>query len=366
MSSVNPFIERLKPYQVASHKVWEVNNEERKSILKLDWNEATIPPSPKVKEALLEHIQQDNTFSLYPNTHNTELLNLLSEYCAVTTDRIQYFASSDAAHEYIVKLYLQPQDKVLILGPTYDNFRLTCESQGAIVAYTTYGEGFVLNELDIELAIAENQPKLVYLCNPNNPTGNLLSRDWIKQLLVKFPEIVFLVDEAYHEFSGVSNASDTGEFTNLFISRTFSKAFALAGFRAGYLISHAENIEKINRIRNAKNFTTLTQVAVIAALKDFDYTRSYIAEVNETKNWFSQQVADIISSSKVYSSYGNYVLIELTSQKERDHIFNELAKENIFVRSLSHHPSLNHCFRITIGTKNQMQRVCEVLKAMFQ
>ncbi len=361
MPKINSFIENLNPYRVASHKVWEVDAAGRSGMLKLDWNEATIPPSPLVKAALLETVQDDHAFSLYPNTHNQELLHLLAEYSGVQTNEIQYFASSDAAHEYVTKLVLTLGSKVLILGPTYDNFRLTCESQGATVYYVDYTEDFGFEDVLLKEAIERVEPNLVYLCNPNNPSGNLISLDAIDALLAEFPGVRFLVDEAYYEFSGLTSIPLLNRHANLFISRTFSKAFALAGFRAGYMISQPENIELLNRIRNAKNFTTLTQVAVTAALKDIPYMSNYVAEVLATKDWFSEELRML--NWVVFPSYGNYVLVRFESEAERDAMFDKLAKNFVFVRSLSHHEFVKKCLRITIGTRSQMERVLERIRS---
>jgi histidinol-phosphate aminotransferase len=361
MPPFNPFIETLNPYRVASHKVWEVSPEERQLLLKLDWNEATIPPSPKVKEALLQMVHDDASFSLYPNTHNQELIELLAQYSKVQTNEIQYFASSDAAHEYICKLVLTQHSHVLILAPTYDNFRLTCESQGAHVHYTDYTPHFIRQEALLREAITQHNPALVYLCNPNNPSGTLLEPEFIASLLHDFPQTTFLIDEAYYEFSGITVTHLIPKASNVFISRTFSKAFALAGFRAGYLISQPQNIEKLNRIRNAKNFMSLTQVAVTAALKDIPYMHAYVHEVNQTKEWFSNALQNL--NLTVFPSFGNYLLVRFSNETERDAVFQKLAQHDIFVRSLSHHPSVRTCLRITIGTRTQMERVLEVLKS---
>ena len=359
MPKINAFIKNLNPYRVASHKVWEVDAAARGEMLKLDWNEATIAPSPGVQEALLETVQDAHAFALYPNTHNQELLHLLADYSGVETTEIQYFASSDAAHEYVAKLVLTQGSKVLILGPTYDNFRLTCESQGAEVHYVNYTEDFELEADILREAIKRLDPNLVYLCNPNNPSGNLLSINTISELLQAFSDTCFLVDEAYYEFSGVSSVSLLKSHANLYISRTFSKAFALAGFRAGYMISQQGNMELLNRIRNAKNFTTLTQVAVIAALKDIPYMKNYVEEVMSTKEWFASRLKDL--GWVVFPSHGNYILVRFGSESERDLLFEKLAAQNIFVRSLSHHEYVKKCLRITVGTRSQMERVLSVI-----
>jgi histidinol-phosphate aminotransferase len=168
------------------------------------------------------------------------------------------------------------------------------------------------------------------------------------------------LDEAYFEFSGITAVPLLKKFSNVFISRTFSKAFALAGFRAGYMISQKENMELLNRIRNAKNFTTLTQVAITAALKDLDYMWSYVEEVNQTKKWFSASLSDL--GLIVFPSFGNYVLIRFLDEKKRDAMFNKLAENDVFVRSLSHHEFVKTCLRITVGTRAQMERVLKIIK----
>ena len=179
MKFVNKYLRNLQPYKVASHKIWEVGYSEQSKVLKLDWNEATIPPSPNVKKALLELVNHENIFNLYPSTFNSQLLGLLSNYTGLSENNLQYFASSDSLHEYLVRMYVAAGDPILILGPTYDNFRLTCESQGGHVNYFYYEPDFNLDEKGFINKILEVKPSLIYLCNPNNPSGNLISEKFI-------------------------------------------------------------------------------------------------------------------------------------------------------------------------------------------
>lgn len=362
MKYINKYLRNLAPYKVASHKVWEVSDDERKNMLKLDWNEATVPPSPKVREALLELVKNDHNFSLYPSTHNEEILELLSEYVDLPTENIQYFASSDALHEYLVRMYVSVGDPIMILGPTYDNFRLTCESQGGQVFYHEFEPGFVLNEDAFVKRVEELSPSLIYLCNPNNPTGNLLSKEFIIRVLEKFPDTLVIVDEAYFEFSRSTMANYVLLYDNLFVSRTFSKAFAMANFRAGYLLSDLRNIEQISKIRNPKNFTTFAQVAVTAALKDVKYTQDYVEEVLKTKDYLQSELENMEFVKKVYDSHGNFLLVEFEDFDKKMEIFNALSHEGIFVRNLMHSQLLINTLRITVGTKDQMDRVIKILR----
>jgi histidinol-phosphate aminotransferase len=364
MKFINKYLRNLAPYKVASHKVWEVSEEKRKSILKLDWNEATIPPSPNVKSRLQKLVENEDIYYLYPSTNNHEILQRLSIYTKLPVDNIQYFASSDSLQEYLVTMYITIGDPILILGPTYDHFRLTSQSQGAVVHYFYYDEQFNLNEVEFIESIKLLTPSLVYICNPNNPSGTLLSKMFITKLIAQFPETIFLIDEAYFEFSGETIADQVVNFPNLFVSRTFSKAFALANFRAGYLISDAYNIQQISKIRNPKNFTSFAQEAVIGALSDLDYMTNYVKEVNSAREWFTQDLNQLSYINKVYQSKANFVLVEFISFDEKIKVYNHLNENNIFVRNLMHSDKLVNTLRFSIGTKSQMSLVSDVLKAL--
>jgi histidinol-phosphate aminotransferase len=361
MKFINRYLRNLKPYNVASHKIWDDGGVNAIKILKLDWNESTIPPSPLVKKSLLKIVENENLYSLYPSTNNIKLLDKISSYVGLPIGNVQYFASSDSLHEYLVKMYIGVGDPILILGPTYDNFRLTAESQGGNVTFFNYSTNC---ELDFDLfieSIKSLSPSLVYICNPNNPTGNLIDINSVKFLLNLFPETVFLVDEAYYEFSGVSMSKYVLEFDNLFISRTFSKAFGLANFRIGYLISSCENILQISKIRNPKNVTTFAQEAAISALSDVEYMNSYVEQVNSAKLFFSVELKSKHFIKEVHPSESNFLLVEFFDFETKTNFFEFLSANNIFLRNLSHSSILNNCLRITIGNVEQMKNVVSVI-----
>ncbi len=361
MKFINKYLRNLKPYNVASHKIWDEGGVNAINILKLDWNESTIPPSPLVKKSLLKIVENENLYPLYPSTNNLILLDKISSYVGLPIGNVQYFASSDSLHEYLVKMYIGVGDPILILGPTYDNFRLTAESQGGIVTFFNYGTNF---ELDFDLfidRIKSLSPSLVYICNPNNPTGNLIDINSVKLLLNLFPDTVFLIDEAYYEFSGVTMSKYVLEFDNLFISRTFSKAFGLANFRIGYLISSFENILQISKIRNPKNVTTFAQEAAISALSDVEYMHSYVEQVNIAKLFFSVELKSKHFIKEVHSSESNFLLVEFFDFETKSKFFEFLSENNIFIRNLSHSSILNNCLRITIGNVEQMKNVVSVI-----
>lgn len=367
MSYINKYLRNFKPYKLASHKVWTVSPSERKNILKLDWNEATIPPSPLVADRLKGLVMGGNFYNLYPSTYNQELLNLLSAYTELPAENLQYFASSDSLHEYIAKLYITVGDPVLLLGPTYDNFRLTAEVCGADIYYHMLDETFRFDASAFKDDIRRIDPSLVYICNPNNPTGTQHSVEFIKELLDEFPQVLFLIDEAYAEFSEISAKELVLKYENILISRTMSKAFALANFRFGYLIASKSNIDYISSIRNPKNITTFAQEAAIGALSDIDYMKKYVSEVRKAKKQFicdMDKLSDFLSC--IYGG-GNFVLLALKNVNDKMLLMQKLISENIYVRDVSQTKYLEEfCIRVTIGTCEQMAKVAKVISDYFE
>ena len=364
MKFINKYLRNLAPYKVASQEVWEASDVDRKLILKLDWNESTIPPSPKVKERLIKLVENENIYFLYPSTNNQEILYRLSLYNNLPLNNVQYFASSDTLHEYLVRMYISVRDPILILGPTYDNFRLTCQSQGADLYYFNYPPDFKLNEQEFINKIQVLSPSLVYICNPNNPSGTLLCRKFLKKLISQFSDVIFLIDEAYFEFSKETLAKEVIKFSNLFISRTFSKAFGLANFRVGYLISHIQNIQQISKIRNPKNVTTFAQEAVLGALSDIEYMENYVAQVIKAREFFSKQLEKVEFINQVLPSEANFVLVEFKNIEWKIKTFDYLRKKSVFVRNLMHSESLINTLRITVGTESQMKYVLKLIKEL--
>lgn len=366
MKFPNKYLRNLKPYKLASHKIWSVKPEDRKEILKLDWNEATLPPTPLVNQMIHEMLDEPSFFNLYPTTYNETLITLLSNYVNLPKENIQYFGSSDALHEYICKVFISVGDPVMILGPTYDNFRLTCQANGGEVFFFNYSDEFKFDPSKFEEYIQSKEPAVVYICNPNNPTGYLHSKEYIEHLLIKFQDTLFLIDEAYYEFSGVTVKDLVLKYDNILISRTMSKAFALANFRVGYLIASKDNVQFINRIRNPKNLTTFAQTAAIAALSDIKYMLNYVSMVHESMIFFTKEMEKFSSKMTLYPSKGNFILIKFPTYEEKIQLLNFLAQKNIFVRDTTQNESVRNCFRITCGTTEQMKIVANVIKNFYE
>ena len=374
MNFLNSFIDQLKPYQVASHKVWEVSESERDMMLKLDWNEGTIAPSPRVKEELEILMMDETLYRLYPPTYSQRLMQLLSDYTKLPEENIQYFGSSDSLQEYVSRAVLDRGDVVLMVGPTYDNFRLSAEAQGAELVFFEMDAPFNMEVKALISAIEQirdsgadgGRLKMVYVCNPNNPTGSSLSEQEVMQLVDAFPDVLFFVDEAYFEFNGSTVSKYVGDRNNLLVSRTFSKAFCLAGFRIGYLLGNSDLIVGISKIRNSKSITIFAQAAACAALEDLDYMQNYIHEVSKARDIFIDFLKSNSSKVTVFDSIGNFVLMRFCDAFEKEGTLAHLNDHDIYVRNLTHSRKLDNCLRISVGTVEQMERVILVMDSRWR
>lgn len=361
---INKYVEGIAPYKLASQEVWAIA--ERKDVLKLDWNEATISPSPKVKISLQQHIET-LPYNYYPNVRNVEFLTLLSDYTGLEREYLEYFSSSDGAHEYIARASLTEGDNVVILGPTYDHFRLTCQSMGANIHFHHLNDLRYFDESSFVSVVDQLKPKLVYICNPNNPTGTLIEPEVIGQLCKRFDEVLFVIDEAYYEFSERTCSKYIKLCQNLIITRTFSKAFMLANFRVGYVLASKALIETLNKIRNPKSVSSFAQAAAIAALSDLPYMRAYVSEVNDVKlRFLSALVSMSVNWFEVLSGEGNFVLLSFFCTKSKEEFIDWLKSDHIYVRDLSHVGGMENSIRITVGMGPQMARVVGQLKKLYE
>ena len=216
----------LEPYRVSNQKPLFMDQSD--NPLKLDWNESTVRPSPKVIDAITEALNE-TSLNWYPDVEATRLRERLSVYTGLPAEYISCFGGSDMALEYIARTYLEPNTATLLSAPTYDNFRVYAQSTGATIVSVNYANPFHPSAKTL-LGSISLRTRLVYICNPNNPTGAMFSEKEIVRLLESAPQQMFVVDEAYYEFCGMSAAHLVRRFSNLIVVRSFSKAFGLAGF----------------------------------------------------------------------------------------------------------------------------------------
>lgn len=361
---VNKSVLKSKPYKLSTQKAWL--EKDKSSVLKLDWNESTISPSPKVVSALTNLIQSDH-LNWYPNTNNSELIGLLAAYCSVKIDNVQYFNGSDAVHEVIFKTFSSDGDILTIIGPTYDHPRSVAECFGLTLDYFYLSKKFEFKLDELKEHLQLKSPNIVYICSPNNPTGNTYPKSTIKQLLEDFPDTLFIIDEAYKEFSNTTSEGLVLQNNNIIVTRTFSKAFGLASMRLGYCLSSIDNISMMNKYRNPKSINLFAQVAGIESLNDLKYVEQYVKEVEKAKLLFINEVnLNLSDFIKPIIGYGNFVLFENLSSKPSNDIIEFFESKKIYIRNYGHIKNLENHIRVTIGNEEQTLKLISSFKDYFK
>ena len=315
-----------------------------------DWNESEFPPTNKVFEVMKSFYRYER----YPDITAKLLKNKLSDYVSLPVDFIEVYNGSDDALKDIITVFVDRETHVLSYQPSYTqvNTFITTNTENymKVNIKNPLGE----HEYDFDYCKVAN---VVYLVNPNNPTGKLLAVDEIEKLLKTYPDTLFIVDEAYYEFAKQSCSHLVISHKNLIVTRTFSKAFGLASVRLGYCMGHPDTLSHLRKIRNGKAVNSLAQLCGVAALDDLDYLDSRIDEMNDAKKFF---VDNLPHEYYAVDSQTNFVLLKTPDSKK---LLNKMKDNKILIRDRSSFDNLENCVRITIGSKKQIIRVLDVINA---
>ena len=313
-----------------------------------DWNESEFPPSNKVFEVMKSFYRYER----YPDITAKDLKIKLSGYVGLPTQFIEVYNGSDDALKDIITVFVDKDTRVLSYQPSYTqvNTFITTNTDKYIKANILDPLGDHVYNFNLCAGV-----DVVYLVNPNNPTGKLLEVDKIEELVKTYPDVLFIVDEAYYEFAKTSCCHLVVSHKNLIVTRTFSKAFGLASVRLGYCMGHPDTLEHLKKIRNGKAVNTLAQMCGIAALDDLDYLDSRIREMNDAKKFF---IDNLPHQYNAVDSQTNFVLLK-TPDSEK--LLNRMKDNKILIRDRSSFDNLQNCVRITIGSKKQIIRVLDVI-----
>ena len=315
-----------------------------------DWNESEFPPTNKVFEVMKSFYRYER----YPDITAKLLKKKLSDYVSLPVDFIEVYNGSDDALKDIITVFVDRETHVLSYQPSYTqvNTFITTNTEN----YMKVNIKNPLGEHDYDFDYCK-VANVVYLVNPNNPTGKLLAVDEIEKLLKTYPDTLFIVDEAYYEFAKQSCSHLVVSHKNLIVTRTFSKAFGLASVRLGYCMGHPDTLSHLRKIRNGKAVNSLAQLCGIAALDDLDYLDSRIDEMNDAKKFF---VDNLPHEYYAVDSQTNFVLLKTPDSKK---LLNKMKDNKILIRDRSSFDNLENCVRITIGSKKQIIRVLDVINA---
>ena len=339
-------------------------NLKKEDIIKLGSNENPWGPSPKAMEAIKEEIKSINR---YPESQLHELVAEIAEYSGV--DDSQVIIGGDGADEIIdvlAKTFIDAGDEFIVPLPSYMYYEYLLKQYGAKPVYARWD--LEENKLDVDSIFdaVTDKTKMMFLCSPNNPTGTLIDKEVLMDIASKNPDVLIVIDEAYFEYSEVTNKDLINDFDNIFIIRTMSKVLGLAGMRIGYGLACAEIIEYMHRIKPVFSLTRLSFVAALNTFRDKAYIEESIKKGIESRQYLYDEVSKI-DGLNVFPSKSNFMLINV-----RDTGFTatelalELMKKGIIVRDCTSFKGLDeYWIRISICTLDEDKKFIEILKEVL-
>ena len=354
---VRPMIRRLEPYVPIEPPEVLAKREgiSPEQVIKMDANENPYGASTKVAEALGAF----TGYSVYPDPFQRGIRAALAAYTGISDERIIAGSGADELIELIVRLTMDPGDQALDLTPTFGMYSVTMEMYGIEVVEVPRDEDFQVDIEAIRLAIGP-RTKLLFLCNPNNPTGTLTPEAEVRALLSLGPVVV--VDETYHEFSGSTVAHLVHEYDNLVVLRSMSKWAGLAGVRLGYGIMAPELIGYMMGIKHPYNTSVAAQVALFATLQDTDLLLQRVRLLVEERERMRGMLEDSLGVTCMPSK-GNFLLCRFPDGQARQ-LQMKLAKRGIFVRWFSD-DRLRNYLRISSGKPAETEALVNTLKELM-
>jgi len=354
---INPWVLTAKPYSDRHMDVaWE-----HPEILRMMSNENLLGPSQAVLDAVLEAAKLGN---LYPGS-GPVLRQRLGEACGLTADNVVLGNGSTDVINFVIHTFIGPGDEVLIPVPTFPMYESRARVAGGIVVEVPFTPEFYW-DMEAILAAVTPKTKLIFICSPNNPTGNRIKdEDLIRILDLGIPTFF---DEAYYELENdvETKASWIKKYPHMVVNRTFSKAFGLAGFRVGYVLCDTQLATYFNRVRFPWNVGNLSIAAALAELDDIESQEFKRKTIIEGRNYIFEEI-NKIPGFKAYTSEGNFVLIDAhVLDRPSEELREMMAAKGIFIRPMVGHRMAKGFIRITVGRPEQNEFFIKTFKELIR
>lgn len=303
----------------------------------------------------------NNGVNRYPDPQQSNLKNVLAQQKGISKDNILLGNGSDEVLDLILRVFCEPnKDKIITLPPTYGMYEVLANVNAVDVIKINLSESFQPKVDDI-LNSADQYSKILFLCSPNNPSGNSFNIKNVERLLLNFNGIV-VIDEAYIDFSDQKSwLNRLEEFPNLIITQTLSKAYGMAGIRLGICFASKEIISVLNKIKPPYNINELTQQKALERLSIPEDVKNEIQNILQQRNWLAEKLKNIAFVEIIYPSDANFVLVKVDNAIKR---YDQLIQKGIVVRNRTNQPGCENCLRFTIGTKTENEKLITTLKTL--
>lgn len=317
--------------------------------LRLDMNESTTGCSPRVLAKIRS--LDSRTLALYPARERGE--KLVANFLGIDPSQVLLTNGADEGIDLLCRAYLDAEDELIIVTPAFPMFEIFAQTTGAKVVRVPAADDFRFPADQVVRAITP-RTRLIVITNPNNPTGLAVDQADILRVLKAAPDSAVLLDEAYFDFYGRTLMDQIGKISNLFIARTFSKAYGLAGMRLGVLAGAAEQIAVLRRMISPFNINVFAVEVLAEALHDREFVEAYVNQVRTTRDWLHQQIKKM--GFHCWPSHANFLLVNFGGLRKK--ILEGTLAKGIALRN---RPDCEGCIRISIGTQQEMERVVDVI-----
>lgn len=315
--------------------------------LRLDFNENTLAPSPRV-QTVLQDIAADS-LTKYPEREHVE--RIVAQHFELPPESVLLTNGVDEALHLACETYLEPQDEVIVVTPTFSMYALYAEMTGATVRSIQADNNLQFPYEQVRDAINPST-RLIMIASPNNPTGAVVESRILLELAASTPQAALLVDEAYYHFHGESVLKETQTVTNLLVARTFSKAYGLAGLRIGLLVGHPDAMRFVRKVSSPYNVNSIALECLPAALADEKYIGWYAEQVRQSRALGEQALTRL--KVPYWPSHANFILMKIGSRHKE--FVESMRRQGVLVRDRSRDPGCDGCVRITLGTIEHTQR----------
>lgn len=330
--------------------------EGRRGLLRLDFNENTVGPSPKVLEAI--RALPPEAYATYPEYAGLELE--LARHVGIPEQNLAVFNGADAAIRAVFDAFGGGDETFLTTRPTFGYYGPCAAIASMSIVSVPYEPDLAFPWAGFERALA-SRPRICVICNPNNPTSTLVEAAKLLDLAARHPQTLFVIDEIYAPYTGVTVLPEAIHRPNVLALRTLSKSAGLAGLRIGFACGARELVERAFRVTGPYDINSFAVVAAKAALSDPEHTERYVAEVAAAKQWTLSELGRL--GVRYFSQGGNYCLV--WPGRDVAQVEARLRADGILVRSMAGKPLIDGSFRLTIGTHEQMRRFVETFERVL-
>lgn len=303
----------------------------------------------------------NDKYNRYPDPLQWSLKQKIAKVKNIAPENIFLGNGSDEPIDLVIRIFCEPRiDNIVAVDPTYGMYQVCAEVNDVEYRKVLLNENFDLDAQKL-LEKADRNTKLIFLCSPNNPTGNLLSREEIKKVLDSFTGIV-VVDEAYIDFASEATwLNDLDKYPNLIILQTFSKAWGLAAVRLGMAFASAEIIKLFNKVKYPYNVNILTQNFVGDELDKLELRKQWIATLLEGRNYLINELPKLPFVEKIYPTDANFILVKV---EDANSLYKQLADKGVIVRNRNSVSLCAGCLRITVGTDKENEMLIKTLRTL--